>query len=253
MPLETPARPRSPIASELALPPPFSAVRLREVGDAFAHAISIAAEQGAGTLVYVGRFDLAEFAVVVEPDEPLLKARRVFYAGMSALADALATYAQPETSIVIEWPDSLYVNHGLVGGGRLAWPDGVRETETPPWLVFGGMIRTVSMTGNEPGLNPLVTALEEEGFTDVLSGHVVESFARHLMVALDSWQETGFAAVARSYIERLPREQSVRRDIDDNGDLLIRRAGKAGVAREKFLPRLAQPAWFDPAVKGPRT
>jgi len=253
MPLQTPARPRSPIASELALPPPFSAVRLREVGDAFAHAISIADEQGAGTLVYVGRFDLAEFAVVFEPDEPLLKARRVFYAGMSALADALATYAQPETSIVIDWPGSLFVNHGLVGGGRLAWPPGVGESETPPWLVFGGMIRTVSMTGNEPGLNPLVTALEEEGFTDVLSGHVVESFARHLMVALDSWQETGFSAVARSYMERLPREQNVHRDIDENGDLLIRRAGKTDVSREKFLPRLAQPAWFDPAAKGPCT
>jgi biotin-(acetyl-CoA carboxylase) ligase len=252
MPLETPARSRSPIASELALPPPFSAVRLREVGDAFAHAISIAAEQGAGTLVHVGRFDLAEFAVVLEPEEPLLKARRVFYAGMSALADALATYAQPETSIVIDWPDSLLVNQGLVGGGRLAWPQEVRETETPPWLVFGGMIRTVSMTGNEPGLNPLVTALEEEGFNDVLSSHVVESFARHLMVALDSWQEAGFAAVARSYIERLPREQGARRDIDDNGDLLVRRAGKPGVAREKFLPRLARPAWFDSTTKGPR-
>ena len=252
MPLETPARSRSPIASELALPPPFSAVRLREVGDAFEHAISIAAEQGAGTLVYVGRFDLAEFAVILEPDEPLLKARRVFYAGMAALADALATYAQPETSIAIDWPDSLFVNQGLVGGGRLAWPKDVGESETPPWLVFGGMIRTVSMTGNEPGLNPLVTALEEEGFTDVLSNHVVESFARHLMVALDSWQEAGFAAVERSYIERLPREQGVRREIDDNGDLLVRRTGKAEVRREKFLPRLAQPAWFDRATKGPR-
>jgi biotin-(acetyl-CoA carboxylase) ligase len=253
MPLETPARSRSPIASELALPPPFSAVRLREVGDAFAHAISIAAEQGAGTLVYVGRFDLAEFAVVLEPDEPLLKARRVFYAGMAALADALATYAQPETSIIIDWPDSVLVNHGLVGGGRLAWPQDVREIDTPPWLVFGGMIRTVSMTNTEPGLNPLVTALEEEGFTDVMSSHVVESFARHLMVALDAWQESGFAAVAKSYLERLPREQGVRRDIDDNGDLLIRRMNKADVARQKLLPRLEQSAWFDPAAKGPRT
>ena len=127
-------------------------VRLREVGDAFAHAISIAPEQGAGTLVYVGRFDLAEFAVVLEPDESLVKARRTFYAGMTALADALAAHAQPETSIIIDWPDSLLVNHGLVGGGRLAWPQNIDEDETPPWLVFGGMIRTVSMTGVEPGL-----------------------------------------------------------------------------------------------------
>jgi len=253
MPLETPARQRRRHASELTLPPPFSAVRLREVGDAFAHAISIAAEQGAGTLVYVGRFDLAEFAVVLEPDELLLKARRAFYAGMAALADALAAHAQPETSIIIDWPDSLLVNDGLVGGGRLAWPEETKETEIPPWLVFGGMIRTVSMTGAEPGLNPLVTALEDEGFTDIISANVVESFARNLMVAIDAWQESGFGAVQKSYLERMPREQGARRDIDDNGDLLIRRMGKAEISRQKLLPRLAQPAWFDPKTKGPRT
>src|SRR5262249_57008807 len=134
MPLGT-ARPLAGFAwSELAFPPPFSAVRLREVGDAFAHAISIAADHGAGTLVYVGRFDLAEFAVVVEPEEPLFKARRVFYAGMAALADALAAHAQPETSIIIDWPDSLVVNQGLVGGGRLAWPRGVGGGEVQHWL-----------------------------------------------------------------------------------------------------------------------
>jgi biotin-(acetyl-CoA carboxylase) ligase len=209
--------------------------------------MAIAPEKGAGTLVYVGRFDLAEFAVVLEPDEPLLKARRAFYAGMAALADALAAHAQPETSIVIDWPDSISVNGGLVGGGRLAWPEGTREIDTPPWLVFAGM------TGTEPGLNPLVTALEEEGFNDLMSGHIVESFARHFMVAIDAWQESGFGAVAKSYIERLPREQGVRRDIDDNGDLLMRRVGKADVTRRKFLPKLAEPAWFDPQARGPRT
>jgi hypothetical protein len=115
------------------------------------------------------------------------------------------------------------------------------------------MIRTVSMTGTEPGLNPLVTALEEEGFTDLLSGHIVESFARHFMVAVDAWQESGFGSVAKSYIERMSREQGIRRAIDDNGDLLIRRMGKAEVTRKKFLPKLAEPAWFDPKARGPRT
>jgi biotin-(acetyl-CoA carboxylase) ligase len=242
----------SPLASELALPPRFSAVRLREVGDAFAHAKSIATERGAGTLVYVGRFDLAEFAVVLEPDEPLVKARRAFYAGMTALADALAAHAQPNTSITIDWPDSLLVNQGLVGGGRLAWPYGVAEDETPPWLVFGGMIRTVSMTGLEPGLNPLVTALEEEGFTEIMSGQLVESFARNFMRVIDSWQERGFGAVAKGYLERLPREQGIRRDVDENGDLLIRRMGKVDAVKQKFLPRLGQPGWFDAKARGPR-
>jgi hypothetical protein len=52
MPLETRARAPTP---ELTLPPPFTLVRLRELGDAFAHAASIAPAQGAGTLVYVGK------------------------------------------------------------------------------------------------------------------------------------------------------------------------------------------------------
>jgi biotin-(acetyl-CoA carboxylase) ligase len=241
------------LSPELTLPPPFTLVRLRELGDAFAHAQSIAAEKGAGTLVYVGRFDLAEFAVVLEPDEPLAKARRSFYAGMAALADALVSYAQPETAITIDWPDSLLVNGGLVGGGRLAWPKGTaEEDETPPWLVFGAMVRTVSVTGDEPGLNPLVTALEEEGFSDAMSDKVVGSFARHFMVAIDTWQEKGFGAVAHSYLERLPRASALRRDIDENGDLLTRRMGKVDVERQKFLPRLAAPAWYDAAKRGPR-
>jgi hypothetical protein len=128
----------------------------------------------------------------------------------------------------------------------------VSEDEVPQWLVFGAMIRTVSMTGAEPGLNPLVTALEEEGFTEGLSSNVVESFARHFMLAIDSWQEKGFDAVASNYLARLPVVKGVRRGIDNNGDLLLRRIGKADVERDHLLPRLAEPAWRDPVTKGPR-
>src|SRR6516225_10882090 len=87
MPLQERPRLRTSSRPSLSLPPPFRLVTLREVGDAFAHATAIAAEAGAGTLVWVGRFDLIEFALVVEPDEPLRTARRAFYAGMAALAD----------------------------------------------------------------------------------------------------------------------------------------------------------------------
>jgi biotin-(acetyl-CoA carboxylase) ligase len=238
-------------AGELSLPPPYTPVRLREFGDAFEQAKALAPEQGAGTLVYVGRFDLAEFALVLEPEEKLAQARRAFYAGMAALADALAALAEPETAINIEWPDALYVNSGLVGGGRLAWPQGAREDEVPDWLVFGAMIRTASMAGAEPGANPGITALDEEGFGEILSSHVVESFARNFMVALDAWQESGIGAVARSYFDYCARENGLRRDIDDNGDLLLRRMAAREVERMALKPRLAKPAWYDPAAKGP--
>jgi biotin-(acetyl-CoA carboxylase) ligase len=253
LPPGTRNRPRTPFAPQLDLPPPYTLVALREVGDAFAHAVARAPAQGAGTLVYVGRFDLAEFAVVLEPEEPLWSARRALYAGMAALIDALAAHAPPEKPITIDWPDAVRVDNGLVGGGRLAWPEGAAEDEPPAWLVFGAMIRTVSMGEDEPGLNPLAAALEEEGFTDFTAGALVESFARHLMVHIDAWQEHGFGAVAKDYLRRLPRQEGVRRDIDENGDLLVRHDGKVEVARRKLLPALGDPSWLDPKTRGPRT
>src|SRR5689334_9870547 len=185
-----PASPRieanTPFTAEISLPPPYTLVRLREAGDAFAHAQRIAPEMGAGALVYVGRFDLAEFALVLEPDEPLRTARRAFYAGMVALRDALVANAPPERPITFAWPDAVHVDNGLVGGGRLGWPEGASETEPPQWLVFGASIRTVAMSDKEAGLRPLYSALQDEGF-DSDAGRLVESFARHLMVAVDAW------------------------------------------------------------------
>ena len=145
MPLRERTRLRTSSKPALDLPPPFRLVTLREVGDAFAHATRVATEEGAGTLVYVGRFDLAEFAVVLEPEEPLKTARRALYAGLTALADALAVHAPPERPITFDWPDAVRVNGGLVGGARLAWPQGAEENEPPAWLVFAAMIRTVAL------------------------------------------------------------------------------------------------------------
>jgi hypothetical protein len=212
----------------------------------------VAATEGAGTLVYVGRFDLVEFAVVLEPEEALKTARRALYAGLAALADALAVHAPPERPINFDWPDAVRVDGGLVGGGRLAWPPGADENEPPAWLVFGAMIRTVALGAEEPGLRPLSAALEEEGFDDLGSGALVESFARHFMVAIDAWQESGFGEVAKSYLARLAPESGLRRDIDDNGDLLVRRLGKVDVERRSLERALAEPSWLDPASGGPR-
>ncbi len=278
MPTDTASRTRGrPV---LDLPPAFRLITLREVGDAFAHAKAAASEEGAGTLVYVGRFDLAEFAVVLEPEEPLRTARRALYAGLVALADALAVHAPPEKPITFDWPDAVRVAGGLLGGGRLAWPEGADEEIPPDWLVFGAMVRTVAMGEGEPGLRPLSAALEDEGFEGLGSGRLVESFARHLMAAVDSWQEDGFAEVGRKYLERLGAASAlalhgtalnarrtedsggvnvrgtmsgIRRDIDSNGDLLIRRVGKAKVERCALARALAVPSWLDPATGGPRS
>lgn len=234
------------------MPPPFTLVRLRESRDAFAHAMEIAERGGAGTLTYVGRFDLAEFAVVLEPGEPLCTARRAFYAGMVALTDALRAYAPPNKEIVIDWPDAIRVDGGLVGGGRLGWPLSAKEEEPPRWLVFGAMIRTVAMADGDAGLHPLASALDQEGFGEAGAIQVTESFARHLMRALDAWQIDGFDGIAGEFLERLSRERQTLPAIDDNGDLLVRRIVTNRTDRRDLRAALASSSWFDPKLGGPR-
>src|SRR5262245_28580431 len=247
---EAPSMPS--LSSGLDLPPPFSLVTLREVGDAFAHAKAIASEAGAGTLVHVGRFDLSEFALVLEPEEPLASARRAFYVGMVALHDALLAHAPPERSIEIRWPDAIHVDGGLIGGGRLAWPAGTADTDIPDWLVLGASVRLVSLGKEEAGLRPLATALAEEGFDDMGSGRLVESFARHLMLALDAWRTGELAAVLRKYLDRLQLEKGAIPALSAEGDLLIRWRGKAEPDRHGLAAALARPSWLDPATGGPR-
>ncbi len=239
-------------APALDLPPLFRLVTLREVGDAMAHATGIAETEGAGTLVHVGRFDLAEFAVVLEPDEPLWQARRALYAGATALADALAVHAPPERPITFDWPDAIRVDGGLVGGVRLEWPVGAAEDEPAPWLVFGATIRTVALGEDEPGLRPLSSALEDEGFDGLGSDRLVESFARHLMNAIDIWQDQGFGEIAKNYLARLAPESGVRRSIDANGDLLVQRMAAKEPARHSLIGALSRVSWLDPETGGPR-
>src|SRR5216683_4829201 len=91
----------------LDLPPGYTLVALREYGDAFAHGCDIAEEEGAGTLVWVRRYDLIEFAVVLEPDEPLASARRALFAGMNAATDAIAAHFPTEPLFSFDSPAAI--------------------------------------------------------------------------------------------------------------------------------------------------
>jgi hypothetical protein len=72
------------------------------------------------------------------------------------------------------------------------------------------------------------------------------------MVAIDAWQESGFGEIAKNYLARLAPERGVRRDLADNGDLLVRRMGKAEVERRSLERALKTPSWLDPESGGPR-
>lgn len=247
------ARPRE-TEQTLDLPPGYTLVALRELGDAFAHGCDIAAEAGAGTLVWVRRYDLVEFAVVLEPDEPLKSARRAFFAGMNAVADAIAAHCPPEREISFDWPDAIRFDAGLLGGGRLAWPKDCAEDEVPAWLVFGVLLRAADMVHVSEMQAASGVSLLSEGFELVDTDAIIESFTRHLMTAFDRWNERGFEAIARDYLERLPKRKAGEiRGIDINGDLLVSLpAGGGPPERTGLGDALEKANWYDPQSRGPK-
>src|SRR5207302_4282150 len=160
----------------LDLPPGYTLVSLRESGDAFAHGLAIAAQAGAGTLISVGRYDLVEFAVVLEPDEPLVSARRALFVGMNATADAIAAHCPPEREVNFAWPDSIFYDGGLLGGARLGWPADCAEDEVPAWLVFGIMLRAADMAHVEQVQAAAGVSLLSEGFEMADTDTIIGSF-----------------------------------------------------------------------------
>jgi biotin-(acetyl-CoA carboxylase) ligase len=238
----------------LDLPPGYTLVALRELGDAFAHGCDIAAKAGAGTLIWVRRYDLVEFAVVLEPDEPLASARRALFAGMNAVADAIAAHCPPERELSFDWPDTIRFDGGLLGGARLGWPADCAETDVPAWLVFGVILRAADMAHIEEVQAASGVSLSSEGFEMIDTDAIIGSFARHLMTAFDRWNERGFEAIARDYLERVPgRKAGERRGIDLNGDLLVAPpAGRAPPDRTSLVDALARVAWYDPQARGPK-
>ena len=237
----------------LILPPGFTLITLREMGDAHAHAMAIAPEAGAATLVWVRRFDLIEFAIVLEPDRPLKESRRAFIACMASLADALASHCPPEKPLEFVFPDAIRFDRALLGGGRFGIPEGCRPDDVPEWLVFSAMLVGARAGIWEPGFSPELTSMEEEGFEQVDARMIIESFARHLMNAFDTWTHKGFRPIADSYLERLPKQRAAdQRAIDVNGDLLTRGHQAEKPERTPLDGGFHGEHWFDPKTGEPR-
>ncbi len=241
----------NPDTPALDLPPVYRAIALREYRDAFTHAQVIAAEEGAGTLVWVRRFDTIEVAVVLEPEQTLAEARCALYAGMNAAADALGTYCPPEKPIEFAWPDTIMLDGGIVGGCRLAAPTGVSQNEIPDWLVLGLNLRSVVEVTVDQTFER-GTSLITEGFEMMDGNKIIESYSRHLMAAFDGWKASGLKSLADRYIARLQPAKGVRRGIDFNGDLLERQLPNLQqITRKPLTATLAVPQWLDPSTGEP--
>ena len=240
------------LAPELTLPPPFTLVTLREVGDAFAHA-----HRDRGRAAAPARWSMSAAStspssrVVLEPEEPLRSARRAFYAGMAALADALAAYAPPEKPIDIDWPDAIRVDGGLVGGGRLGLAARRGEDEPPPWLVFGAhdphgvddRRRAGRCIRSPPRSRRKASPMSAPG-------ELVESFARHLMVHDRCLAGDGFGAVAqRISAAAAAREEACAATSTTTAICWCAAWARPRSSASSLLPALATPSWLDPKTR----
>lgn len=190
----------------LLLPPPYTTHWLAE-GEVLAEACRRAPQEGAGTLIWhmsegrgtcAGRLD---FAVVLEPEEPLVVARRAFVAGMAALGDALAAHCPPERAVTFGWPGEVLLDGGRLGGMRFAAAPQTGEDDVPDWMVLAVELIADRDHLGAPGSHPGSVSLREEEFTDPPA--VVESFAAYLMLMFDRWRHAGFDTLAARYTARL--------------------------------------------------
>jgi hypothetical protein len=142
----------------------------------------------------------------------------------------------------------------LLGGARLGWPGDCAETDVPGWLVFGVILRAADMVHLDEVQAAAGVSMLGAGFEMVDADAIIGSFARHLMTAFDRWNERGFDAIAKDYLERLPRRDAgERRAIDINGDLLVRlSAGNRPPDRSSLVDALAKADWYDPQSRGPK-
>lgn len=229
-------------ADRPTLPSAFRLVTLRERGDAFAHACGVAADAGAGTLVVTGRFDTIEFALVLEPDDMLARARLTFFPCMDALCKALARYAPPEKPLAIRWPDTILLDGVVLGGARLAWPEATREDETPRWLVFGAEIKAEIVGALDKV--PAAMSLAEAGVSHVDSIGIVFNFARHLLNALDLMTSEGMDVASREYLRRVERARAGEDlMLAENGDLLVKLHNAEEPERRPFLSAMQAQSW----------
>ena len=211
---------------------------------------------GAGTLVWVRRYDLVEFAVVLEPDEAAdLGAPGVVCRHECAGrrdSGALPARAGGQFRLARRRSGSTADCWAAPGS---AGPAIAPRIEIPAWLVFGVILRAADMAHIEEVQAAAGVAHAERRFRDDRYRRDHRKFCassddRH---STDG-RERGFEAIARDYLARLAAGKAgERRGIDVNGDLLVRAAaGRGPPERTSLVDALARADWYDRQARGPK-
>jgi len=199
---------------------------------------------GAGDVVWSRQTSRVDMAIILEPDVALETAAQMLPLAMVAIGDCLGALTPPQVGQTFTWPGEIRVNGAFAGTMKLA-AGGKRDPGVVPgWMVLGLWLRH-RREGNEPepGEVPDQTWLSEEGCEDLSRTEIIESFSRHFLTWLNSWNDDGFKAVHTSWLYRAHEKDEevtlklggqtltgVVQGLDDNGNLLLRRDGGTSAA-----------------------
>lgn len=230
--------------SRILLPPPYS-LHPSQQRDVLAEGCRLATSDGAGTLVLHQSPGLLAFAVVLEPEQPLVEAQMAFALGMVSVADALAAHCPPERAVRLTWPDEIRYDNARIGGGRFAVAPETGPQDVPEWMVFAAELIADRDQIEEPGRFPESTSLKEEAFDP--AEDIVATFASYMMLYFDRWAHEGVEAVTNRYLMRIdpPLLRGVRRI---EGDRLIEITPSGGGTKSPpLLEALGTTGWRDDA------
>lgn len=169
--------------------------------DPFDKAVSQAiAGVDSGTVFYSQAGDVLRAALVLAPETPLEDAIQAVYVAQIGLAESLGALAPPEVPVHFQWPDRIKVNGAVCGGVRFA-TDVSDPKAYPAWLVIGINVPFIPAT-DEPGTNPNETCLLEEGCSAIEPMALLESWAKHTLLWLTHFMDSGFERVHKEWRPR---------------------------------------------------
>ena len=177
--------------------PPLFKGQDAQGGDPFAMAIA-AAEVGcdAGLVIFDLAADRLRAAIVFAPDLTLADAAVILPVCGVGLQNAIGALGPPEVSVQFGWDGTVYVNGGRCGALRIA-ASGKPDVE-PDWLVID-LTLSLWPDSDETGLQPDQTALYAEGCAEIDAISLLEAWARHTLVGINTWTDSGTAQIHREW------------------------------------------------------
>jgi len=199
---------------------------------------------GAGDAIWSLEEAHAGLAIVLEPDVPLERALEMLPLAVVACGDCFAALTPPKVAVTFGWPGMIYANDGAAAQVSLALDRESAAGQVPRWLALGLEVRLRERAGEpEPGNSPDVTTLSEEGCPELTSEQLIESYTRHFLTWLDTWNTEGFAPIHKAWEQRADTRmrsyadaaggEGVRGEfvgLDEHGNLIIKRADERHVS-----------------------